>query len=148
MISLLRKGARQNRGDCWHEVAAFERLIRANGDGRHSRFERSAFHETEEGFHVSVSQTTAHYVMCVEPTAPDLDISVRLAGGVLRFCGRRYHRANPDDELPQGIEWREDYFSRCFSLPADARREAVRWDFNSGILTVTVDRRSAESARD
>jgi HSP20 family molecular chaperone IbpA len=147
VISLLRKSSWRDRADRRHRVSAFDHLTGADRDGRHSHVERVALHETDEGLHVSLTQTTTHYVMCVEPNAPGIGLRVQLAGDLLTIRGHRYRRADPDDEPPHGVEWREDCFSRSFSLPPDARREAVRWEFQRGILIVTVARKPAESAR-
>jgi HSP20 family protein len=94
---------------------------------------------------VDISSTDNEYTIDVEvPGLSENDIRIELLkDGQLCICGeKRLENENQDKDF-QRIERSYGSFSRTLSLPDDADPEAIRAEFNNGVLTIIVPRRES-----
>ena len=88
---------------------------------------------------VDVRETEKSYVL--EADLPGLDeksIEIHLDGNTLTMKSKKEEEKKEDKNGYMIRERRSSYFSRSFTLPDNADREAITASFKNGVLTVEV----------
>ena len=75
------------------------------------------------------------------PGVQEKDIDIRLESNTLTIRGERKFEKNVDEENYLRVERAYGSFTRTFSLPNTVNAEAIRADYNQGVLTVHMPKR-------
>jgi len=90
--------------------------------------------------HVDVVENDKAYAISAElPGIDEKDVDVTLADGVLTLTGEKKTEVKEgDDQNPVRIERSYGRFQRSFTLPNDVDSEAIKADFDKGVLKLTL----------
>jgi HSP20 family protein len=75
------------------------------------------------------------------PDVPEKDIDVRVENNTLSIRGERKFEKNVNDENYLRVERAYGSFTRSFSLPNTVSPDAIRAEYNNGVLTVHLPKR-------
>jgi len=75
------------------------------------------------------------------PGVQEKDIDIRLENNTLTIRGERKFEKNVNEENYLRVERAYGSFTRTFSLPNTVNAEAIRADYNQGVLTVHMPKR-------
>jgi len=96
---------------------------------------------------VDIREDESRYILDADiPGVDPNDISVSLNKGVLTLSGERVIERDSTEELKR-VERRAGNFKRQFTLPETADENSVSASSRHGVLTITVDKKTVESAR-
>jgi HSP20 family protein len=98
---------------------------------------------------VDVHETETSYVITAElaDVKPE-DVKVSLHDGVLTLKGERKSEAKQEGVRAHYSEIHYGAFQRTFSLPKDADADAVTATYKNGLLTVSVNKRADQKAKE
>ena len=75
------------------------------------------------------------------PDVPEKDIDVRVENNTLSIRGERKFEKNVNEENYLRVERAYGSFTRSFSLPNTVSPDAIRAEYNNGVLTVHLPKR-------
>lgn len=75
------------------------------------------------------------------PDVPEKDIDVRVENNTLSIRGERKFEKNINEENYLRVERAYGSFTRSFSLPNTVSPDAIRAEYNNGVLTVHLPKR-------
>lgn len=98
---------------------------------------------------VDISETDDEYVFTAElPGMSKDDVTVEVENGVLTIRGEKHsERKSEKNEKRRYVERRYGSFSRSFTLPSDAKDDAVKASYEGGVLTIEVGRSEDKKPR-
>jgi len=89
-----------------------------------------------------IRETSKDYRISVEvPGAKKEDVSVELDGNMLQLSGKVEQEKTEEGETLHRYERVFGSFSRTFTLPEDANCDAIKAEFNNGILSLKIDKK-------
>lgn len=75
------------------------------------------------------------------PDVPEKDIDIRVENNTLSIRGERKFEKNVNEENYLRVERAYGSFTRSFSLPNTVSPDAIRAEYNNGVLTVHLPKR-------
>jgi HSP20 family protein len=94
-----------------------------------------------------MAETTEAIIVEAElPGVERQDVHIEVEGNVLRISGERHSTVEHQERQYCRIERIYGRFERHLQLPASVDREGIRAEFHAGILTITLPKKTIESA--
>jgi len=117
------------------ESPSFRSLDRRQDPGLHNRL-------SNWQPRTDIRETPTEYKISVEvPGAKKEDVSVELQGNMLQLSGKVEQEKTEEGETLHRYERVFGSFSRTFTLPEDANCDAIKAEFNNGILSLKIDKK-------
>jgi HSP20 family protein len=92
---------------------------------------------------VDIYQTESELVLKADlPDVTEKDLDVRVENNMLTIRGERKFEKEVEQENYLRVERTYGTFSRSFCLPNSVDNEAIRADYQNGVLTVTLPKRA------
>jgi HSP20 family protein len=97
---------------------------------------------------VDVLERDGNYLIKAElPGMKASDVDIRVEGNVLTVSGERKYEHKEEKEGYQRFERRYGSFCRSFTLPENAKAEAIEADLSEGVLTLTIPKKEMAEPR-
>ena len=98
---------------------------------------------------VDIMEKEGDLILRVEiPGISEKDIDLKLEGNILTLKGEKKLEDKKDKGNYHRLESNYGSFTRSFTLPESANREAIKADFKNGILTIKVPQRPEVKPRE
>ena len=113
-------------------------------------FRGPSFREREGRFvpAVDVLEQDGNYLIKAElPGLKASDVEIRVEGSTLTISGERKYEHKEEKEGYRRFERRYGSFCRSFTLPENAKAEAIEADMSEGVLTLTVPKKATAEPR-
>src|ERR1700692_4425519 len=129
-----------NRWEPFRNAATLhEQLNRGFGEGFHRQEESNL---TTWAPAVDILETEQELI--VKADLPDIDpkdLDIRVENNILTIRGERKFEKNVNEENYLRVERAYGSFTRSFSLPNTVSPDAIRAEYNNGVLTVHLPKR-------
>jgi len=113
-------------------------------------FRGSSFLEREGRFvpAVDVLEQDGNYVLKAElPGMKASDVDIRVEGNTLTLSGERNYEHKEESEGYRRLERRYGSFCRSFTLPDNAKADAIEANMSEGVLTLTIPKKESAQPR-
>jgi HSP20 family protein len=94
-----------------------------------------------------VEQEKAYLVRAELPGVSPSDVDIQVENDVLTLRGERKHESNEEHDGYRRVERSYGSFSRSFALPKGTNAEAIEARADNGVLTITIPKVAAATAR-
>jgi len=94
-----------------------------------------------------VEQDGSYKIKAELPGMKASDVEIRVEGNVLTISGERKYEHQEEKEGYRRLERSYGSFSRSFTLPENAKAEAIEADMSEGVLTLTIPKKATAQPR-